>query len=125
MLGTSADHFFGLVTDWSISRSDSCPWPTLIFFTSGLNKGFPLVSSSLASTAATSAFALRLRTFTCSFSVALWYSLSNVGFRQSEIKGDQILFNGKKLMIKGVNRHEFDPDLGQVMTRNLIIEDIK
>jgi len=50
---------------------------------------------------------------------------SNVGFRQSEIKGDQILFNGKKLMIKGVNRHEFDPDLGQVMTRNLMIEDIK
>ena len=37
-----------------------------------------------------------------------------VGFRQSEIKGNQILFNGKKLMIKGVNRHEFDPDRGQV-----------
>ena len=29
----------------------------------------------------------------------------NVGFKQSEIKGDQILFNGKKLIIKGVNRH--------------------
>lgn len=48
-----------------------------------------------------------------------------VGFRQSEIKGDQILFNGKKLMIKGVNRHEFDPDLGQVMTRERMIQDIK
>lgn len=48
-----------------------------------------------------------------------------VGFRQSEIKGDQIIFNGKKLMIKGVNRHEFDPDLGQVVTRELMIEDIK
>lgn len=48
-----------------------------------------------------------------------------VGFRQSEIKGDQILFNGKKLMIKGVNRHEFDPDLGQVMTRESMIADIK
>ncbi len=44
-----------------------------------------------------------------------------VGFKQSEIKGDQMLFNGKKLMIKGVNRHEFDPDLGQVMTR--VIDD--
>ena len=43
----------------------------------------------------------------------------NVGFRQSEIKGNQILFNGKKLMIKGVNRHEFDPDPGQVMTREI------
>ncbi len=49
----------------------------------------------------------------------------NVGFRQSEIKGNQILFNGKKLMIKGVNRHEFDPDLGQVVTREMMIEDIR
>jgi len=49
----------------------------------------------------------------------------NVGFRQSEIKGNQILFNGKKLMIKGVNRHEFDPDLGQVVTREMMIADIK
>jgi beta-galactosidase len=48
-----------------------------------------------------------------------------VGFRQSEIKGNQILFNGKKLMIKGVNRHEFDPDRGQVVTREMMIEDIK
>ena len=48
-----------------------------------------------------------------------------VGFRQSEIKGNQILFNGKKLMIKGVNRHEFDPDLGQVVTREMMIADIK
>jgi beta-galactosidase len=49
----------------------------------------------------------------------------NVGFRQSEIKGNQILFNGKKLMIKGVNRHEFDPDRGQVVTREMMIEDIR
>jgi beta-galactosidase len=49
----------------------------------------------------------------------------NVGFKQSEIKGNQILFNGKKLMIKGVNRHEFDPDLGQVVTREMMIKDIK
>ncbi|HUX44723.1 MAG TPA: glycoside hydrolase family 2 TIM barrel-domain containing protein [Terracidiphilus sp.] len=49
----------------------------------------------------------------------------NVGFRQSEIKGDQILINGKKLIIKGVNRHEFDPDLGQVVTRERMIQDIR
>ena len=48
-----------------------------------------------------------------------------VGFRQSEIKGNQILFNGKKLMIRGVNRHEHDPDLGQVMTRDRLIQDIQ
>ena len=49
----------------------------------------------------------------------------NVGFKQSEIKGDQILFNGKKLIIKGVNRHEFDPDSGQVISRESMIQDIK
>jgi beta-galactosidase len=48
-----------------------------------------------------------------------------IGFRQSEIKGDQILWNGKKLMIKGVNRHEFDPDLGQVVTRERMVQDIR
>jgi beta-galactosidase len=48
-----------------------------------------------------------------------------IGFRQSEIKGNQILWNGKKLMIKGVNRHEFDPDLGQVVTRERMVQDIR
>lgn len=50
---------------------------------------------------------------------------TEIGFRQLDIKGDQILFNGKKLMIKGVNRHEFDPDLGQVVTRERMIQDIR
>ncbi len=47
-----------------------------------------------------------------------------MGFRQSEIKGNQILFNGKKLMLKGVNRHEFDPDRGMVMTRERMLQDL-
>lgn len=47
-----------------------------------------------------------------------------IGFRQLDIKGDQILFNGKKLIIKGVNRHEFDPDLGQVMTHDRMVREI-
>jgi beta-galactosidase len=50
---------------------------------------------------------------------------AEIGFRQSEIKGNQILWNGKKLIIKGVNRHEFDPDLGQVVTRERMVEDIR
>jgi beta-galactosidase len=48
-----------------------------------------------------------------------------VGFRSSEIKDGQILVNGKPIIIKGVNRHEFDPDLGQVMTTERLIQDIK
>jgi beta-galactosidase len=48
-----------------------------------------------------------------------------VGFRSSEIKDGQLLINGKPIYIKGVNRHEFDPDLGQVVTTERMIEDIK
>jgi beta-galactosidase len=48
-----------------------------------------------------------------------------VGFRSSEIRDGQILFNGKPIMIKGVNRHEFDPDRGQVLTTESMIQDIR
>jgi beta-galactosidase len=48
-----------------------------------------------------------------------------IGFRSSEIKDGQILFNGRPIYIKGVNRHEFDPDLGQVVTTERMIQDIK
>ena len=48
-----------------------------------------------------------------------------VGFRASEIKGDQFLINGKHVYIKGVNRHEHDPDTGQVVTTERMVQDIK
>ncbi len=47
-----------------------------------------------------------------------------VGFRSSEIKDGQLLVNGKPVLIRGVNRHEFDPKLGQVITREGMIKDI-
>jgi len=49
----------------------------------------------------------------------------NVGFRKVEIKGGNLLVNGRRVLIKGVNRHEHDPDLGQVVTRERMIQDIK
>jgi len=48
-----------------------------------------------------------------------------VGFKSSEIQHGQILINGKPISIKGVNRHEHDPDLGQVVTTERMIQDIK
>ncbi len=48
-----------------------------------------------------------------------------VGFRTSEIKEDRLLINGRKIYLKGVNRHEFDPDLGQVTTTEMMVKDIK
>lgn len=48
-----------------------------------------------------------------------------VGFRKVEIKGSQLLVNGKAVYIKGVNRHEMDPDGGYVVSRERMIQDIK
>ncbi|HZL43172.1 MAG TPA: glycoside hydrolase family 2 TIM barrel-domain containing protein [Verrucomicrobiae bacterium] len=47
-----------------------------------------------------------------------------VGFRDVVIKDGRLLVNGMPVLIRGVNRHEFDPDLGQVMTRERMIQDI-
>jgi beta-galactosidase len=48
-----------------------------------------------------------------------------VGFRSTETKNGRFLVNGKPVLIRGVNRHEWDPDLGQVMTRDRMIQDIR
>ncbi|MBT8321758.1 MAG: beta-galactosidase, partial [Eudoraea sp.] len=48
-----------------------------------------------------------------------------VGFRSSEIKGGQLLVNGKPILIKGVNRHEHNPYTGHVVNRETMIKDIE
>ncbi len=40
-----------------------------------------------------------------------------VGFRRVEIVGHEWLVNGTKLRLRGVNRHEYDPDHGRVFNR--------
>jgi beta-galactosidase len=47
-----------------------------------------------------------------------------VGFRSAEIRDGQVLINGQPVYFKGVNRHEHDPDLGHVVTRERMIQDI-
>jgi beta-galactosidase len=47
------------------------------------------------------------------------------GFRKVEIRNAQLLVNGKKIMVHGVNRHEHDDVLGHVPTRELMIKDIQ
>jgi len=49
----------------------------------------------------------------------------NVGFREVEIKGGQLLVNGKAILIKGVNRHETHPDRGHALTLEDAIADIE
>ena len=48
-----------------------------------------------------------------------------IGFRKVEIKNGQMLVNGKTVLIKGVDRHELDPDGGYVVSIARMIEDIK
>ena len=53
------------------------------------------------------------------------YKSIRIGFRQVEIDGDRILVNGKPLLIRGTNRHEFDPDNGWTVTRETREKDLK
>jgi beta-galactosidase/evolved beta-galactosidase subunit alpha len=47
-----------------------------------------------------------------------------VGFRQVEIKGDQFLVNGTKLMFRGVNRHEHHPHRGRTVPIETALQDV-
>jgi len=51
--------------------------------------------------------------------------VQKVGFRKVEIKNSQLLVNGQPVLIKGVNRHELDPDYGYVVSRTRMIQDIE
>ncbi|MCD6338677.1 MAG: DUF4981 domain-containing protein [Verrucomicrobia bacterium] len=47
-----------------------------------------------------------------------------IGFRRVEIRNSRLLLNGKPIYIKGVDRHEMDPDKGYAVDRDSMIRDI-
>jgi len=47
------------------------------------------------------------------------------GFREVEIRDRRLLLNGKPIRLKGVNRHEHDPERGRAVTRESMITDIR
>ena len=47
-----------------------------------------------------------------------------VGFKKVEIVGEKILFNGMPLMIRGTNRHDFDPDNGWAVPKERYTQDL-
>ena len=49
----------------------------------------------------------------------------NVGLRNVQIRDGNFLVNGKRILIKGTDRHEFDPDRGQAITVEMMERDIK
>ena len=48
-----------------------------------------------------------------------------VGFREVSIENGQVLINGIPVLFKGVNRHEFDPYAGRVISEATMIRDIQ
>ncbi|MCD7752449.1 MAG: DUF4981 domain-containing protein [Lachnospiraceae bacterium] len=48
----------------------------------------------------------------------------NVGFRRIELQNGLLLLNGKRLVIRGVNRHEFHASCGRALTAQQIEADI-
>jgi len=49
---------------------------------------------------------------------------TKIGFREVEIIDSQLMVNGKPIIIKGVNRHETDADMGRAITREVMLKDI-
>lgn len=47
-----------------------------------------------------------------------------VGFRKFEIKNSLMLLNGKRIVFKGVNRHEFSSVSGRVADRDELVKDL-
>jgi beta-galactosidase len=50
---------------------------------------------------------------------------SRVGFREVQIRDGKILVNGRAILIRGVNRHEHDPETGHVMSRERMLQDVR
>lgn len=46
------------------------------------------------------------------------------GFRLVEVRDRQLFVNGQSILIKGVNRHDFDPLTGHTMTAERLLEDV-
>jgi beta-galactosidase len=47
-----------------------------------------------------------------------------VGFRKIEIRDGRFLVNGRPIRLRGVNRHEIDPDTGQALSTERMVQDI-
>eukprot|EP00931_Biecheleriopsis_adriatica_P060387 TRINITY_DN36268_c0_g1_i1.p1 TRINITY_DN36268_c0_g1~~TRINITY_DN36268_c0_g1_i1.p1 ORF type:complete len:1173 (-),score=184.37 TRINITY_DN36268_c0_g1_i1:166-3159(-) len=51
--------------------------------------------------------------------------LQRVGFRTVSIKGNRLLVNGAELVVRGVNRSEFDAWTGRVISKESMLQDIR
>jgi beta-galactosidase len=47
-----------------------------------------------------------------------------IGFRRVRIEGRDLLVNGERVLIQGVNRHDVDPRTGRVISRELMLAEL-
>jgi beta-galactosidase len=47
-----------------------------------------------------------------------------VGFRTIEVRDRQVMLNGRRLLVRGVNRHEHHPERGRALTKEYMREEI-
>ena len=52
------------------------------------------------------------------------YVSCRCGFRRFECKDGLMLLNGRRILFKGVNRHEFGADFGRAITREAMVQDV-
>ena len=57
--------------------------------------------------------------------VSFEFAALKTGFRKIEIKDGIVYLNDRRLVLKGVNRHEFSFDKGRAIGTETMIEDIK
>ena len=48
----------------------------------------------------------------------------HIGFRSVEVRGRDLLINGERVLIRGVNRHDFDQHSGRVVSREAMRADL-
>ncbi|MGQ9683449.1 MAG: glycoside hydrolase family 2 TIM barrel-domain containing protein [Anaerolineae bacterium] len=66
-----------------------------------------------------------LLTLGCPDNPTLEVQRCHVGFRSVEIQNGKLLINGVPVLLKGVNRHEHDPETGHVVSVESMVQDIR
>ncbi|MFU0833028.1 MAG: hypothetical protein ACFWUC_08855 [Oscillospiraceae bacterium] len=69
-------------------------------------------------------YQLRMTLFTME-KIPVETSVTQIGFRRFELKNGIMLLNGKRIVFRGINRHEFSCDRGRAITKEDIERDIK
>ena len=55
---------------------------------------------------------------------AIDFERARVGFRQIEVTNRQVLINGQRMVVRGVNRHEHHPERGRALTEEDMLADV-